>query len=410
MEVLHGDILTHGPQTKAFEQEFAGFVGGGAQCVAVSSCMAALHLAYLTLGIGPGDEVLVPAQTHVATVHAVEAVGARPVFVDCRPETGNIDPDRLESLVTERTRAIGLVHFIGIPCEMDAIMDVASRHNLRVVEDCALAVGAKYKGKHVGLIGDAGCFSFYPVKHITTGEGGMFVSRHKELAEKATKVRGFGVDRSYAQRAASGMYDVTCWGLNYRMSEIQAALGRVQLSRVGEILERRCRNFRALKQALAGQQNLRVLDAPGGGRLGDGPVGPACRAGQLLVGQVSQPVNQADRLETCPTSAARQAGPTEVENSHYCLSVVLGGALAGRRDEVTVKLKEAGVSVSVYYPQPVPRMVYYREKYGYDAPAYARAAAISDQSIALPVGPHLTEDDVRYVADALLRVIGELTT
>lgn len=376
MDVLHGDILTHGPQTKAFEQEFAGFVGGGAHGVAVSSCMGALHLAYLTLGIGPGDEVLVPAQTHVATAHAVEAVGARPVFVDCRPETGNMDADRLEALVTERTRAIGLVHFIGIPAEMDAIMAVANRHNLRIVEDCALAVGARYKGKHVGTIGDAGCFSFYPVKHITTGEGGMFVSRHKELAEKATKVRGFGVDRSYAQRAASGMYDVTCWGLNYRMSEIQAALGRVQLSRVGEILERRCRNFRALKRALAGQPNLRVLDAP------ESPH--------------PDPLPERER--------------EVIRNSHYCLSVVLGGALAGRRDEVTVKLKEAGVGVSVYYPQPVPRMVYYREKYGYDAPAYAHAAAISDQSIALPVGPHLTEDDVRYVADALLRVIGELTT
>ena len=132
--VLQQDILTHGPQTKAFEQEFAGFVGDEAHCVAVSSCMAALHLAYLTLGIGPGDEVLVSAQTHVATAHAVEAVGATPVFVDCRPDTGNMDPDRLESLITPRTRAIGLVHFVGIPCEMDAIVAVAERHGLPLPE------------------------------------------------------------------------------------------------------------------------------------------------------------------------------------------------------------------------------------------------------------------------------------
>lgn len=364
MDVLHGDILTHGPQTKAFEQEFAQFVGGEAHCVAVSSCMGALHLAYLTLGIGPGDEVLVPAQTHVATVHAVEAVGAKPVFVDCRPDTGNMDTDKLESLITERTRAIGLVHFLGIPCEMDPIMAVAARHGLRVIEDCALAVGARYKGQHVSVIGDAGCFSFYPVKHITTAEGGMFVSRHKEIAEKAAKVRGFGVDRSFAQRAAFGMYDVTCWGLNYRMSEVNAALGRVQLSRVGEILDRRRSNFLALKEALSGQPHMHILDSP----------------------------------------------HKDVENSHYCLSVVLAGPLAGRRDELTIKLKEVGVGVSVYYPQPVPRMSYYREKYGYDALAYPCAVDISDHSIALPVGPHLTGNDVRYVVDAFLSTIREVAS
>src|SRR5262245_50029634 len=133
MEVLHGDILTHGPQNKAFETEFAAFLGGG-HCAAVSSCMAALHLAYLQLGIGPGDEVIVPAQTHVATAHAVEIVGATSVFVDCEPATGNLDPGRLESLITPRTRAIGLVHFVGIPCDMDAIMAVAERHGLKVIE------------------------------------------------------------------------------------------------------------------------------------------------------------------------------------------------------------------------------------------------------------------------------------
>ena len=364
MEVLQQDILAHGPQNKAFEQEFAEFVGGEAHCVAVSSCMGALHLAYLQLGIGPGDEVLVPAQTHVATAHAVEAVGARPVFVDCKADTGNMDTDRLQSLITERTRAIGLVHFLGIPCEMDAIMAVAGRHDLRVVEDCALALGARYKGKHVGVIGDAGCFSFYPVKHITTGEGGMFVSRHSEVAEKARKVRGFGVDRSFAQRAASGTYDVTCWGLNYRMSEINAALGRIQLRRVSEILQRRRSNFRLLKEALSGQPHLHVLDS----------------------------------------------SKDDVESSHYCLSIGLTGPLADRRDELTVKLKDAGVGVSVYYPQPVPRMSYYRGKYGYDASAYPCATDISDHSIALPVGPHLIEDDVRYVADVLLCAIREVTS
>jgi perosamine synthetase len=362
LEVLQGDILTHGPQNHAFEEEFAHFVGEGAHCVAVSSCMAALHLAYLQLGIGPGDEVIVPAQTHVATAHAVEIVGARPVFLDCEPATGNIDPGRLEALVTPRTRAIGLVHFVGIPCDMDAIMAVAGRHGLKVVEDCALAVGARYRGMHVGLIGDVGCFSFYPVKHITTGDGGMLVSRHGELAERVRKARGFGVDRTFAERSIPGMYDVLSLGVNYRMSDINAALGRTQLRRVGEILERRKTNFNRLRHGLRELDDIRIIDA----------TGPAA----------------------C--------------NSHYCLTVVLSGPLEDRRNEIVGRLKEAGIGTSVYYPQPVPRMTYYRKKYGYRPEAYPEATAISDYGIALPVGPHLHEDDVTYIIKHFTQIVREV--
>ena len=177
MEVLQGHILTHGPQGQAFEKEFAAFTGDQAHCVTVSSGMAALHLAYLHFGIGVGDEVIVPAQTHVATVHAVEWVGAQPVFVDCDGATGNLTAAGIAAAISPRTKAISVVHFNGIPCSMAEIMAVAEPHGLKVIEDCALAVGARYQGKHVGLWGDAGCFSFYPVKHITTGEGGMFITR-----------------------------------------------------------------------------------------------------------------------------------------------------------------------------------------------------------------------------------------
>jgi len=361
-EVLHGDILTHGPQNHAFEEEFAEFMGGNVSCVAVSSCMAALHLTYWQLGIGPGDEVLVPAETHVATAHAVEIVGARAVFVDCEPATGNIDPSRLEEKITERTKALSLVHFLGIPCDMDAIMAVATAHQLKVVEDCALAVGAYYKGQHVGSIGDAGCFSFYPVKHITTGDGGMFVSRDRDFASRVAKARAFGVDRSFSERSVPGMYEVPTLGLNYRMSDINAALGRQQLGRVDEILERRRGNFLRLKATLDEVDNIQVLDA------------------------------QND----------------DTRSSHYCLSVVLAGALKGRRPEVMARLKEAGVGTSVYYPQPVPRMAYYRDRYGYQADAYPQAANISDESIALPVGPHLSGDDVDYIAETFAAVVKEL--
>lgn len=362
MEVLAGDVLTHGPQAHAFEKEFAAFMGEGANAVSMSSGMAALHLAYWQLGIGAGDEVIVTAQTHVATAHAVEAVGARPVFVDCLPGSGNIDPALIEAAITPRTKAIGLVHFLGIPCDMDAIIAIAERHGLKVIEDCALAVGATFNGKHVGLFGDAACFSFYPVKHITTGDGGMFASRHKELADKVAKARAFGVDRSFAERSIPGMYDVPTLGINYRLSDINSSIGRKQLEKLGAILMRRSENFTVLKQALAAVPGVVVLDA-------------------------QRP---------------------EAVNSHYCLSVVLDGALGVRRNHMVKRLNEAGVGTSVYYPHPVPRLAYYQQKYGYDAARYPQAARISDQSIALPVGPHLGVEDMAYIAEQFSRIIKEL--
>lgn len=360
-EVLRGDVLTHGPQNHAFEEEFAQFVGGG-HCVAVGSCMAALHLAYLQLGIGPGDEVIVPAQTHVATAHAVEIVGARAVFADCDPHTGNMIPEAIEALVSPKTKAIGLVHFVGIACDMDGILAVAHRHGLKVIEDCALAVGSHWRGQHVGLFGDAGCFSFYPVKHLTTGDGGMFLTRHADLAARVKRARGFGVDRTFAERTIPGMYDVPSLGVNYRMSDINAALGRSQLRRVGEILKRRHANFVRLKGLLGGQEHVRVLDA-------QGPPGT---------------------------------------NSHYCLSAVLTGPLEGKRNELVSRLNKAGVGTSVYYPQPVPRMSYYRAKYGYDAGRYPHATAISDQSVALPVGPHLSAEDVAFIGRTFVATVEEM--
>ena len=359
--VLDGDVLTHGPQAHAFEQEFAAFMGDGAHCLTVSSGMAALHLAYWQLGIGAGDEVLVPAQTHVATVHAVEYVGATPVFVDCDRQTGNIAPESIEPLITARTRAIGVVHFNGIPCDMEAIMRIAGRHGLKVVEDCALAVGSRISGRHAGLFGDAAIFSFYPVKHITTGDGGMFATRHADLAAKVAKARAFGVDRGFAERAIPGMYDVPTLGLNYRMSDINASIGRKQLERIGIILERRRGNFETLKAALSRLPGLSVLDS---------------------------------------TSPARQ-------QSWYCLSVVIEDADAGQRNALVQRLNALGVGTSVYYPQPVPRLTYYKNKYGSDLSLYPNAARISDQSIALPVGPHLAPGDVEYIADMFKRAYKE---
>ena len=358
LEVLKGHILTHGPQGKGFEEDFANFMGAG-HSAALSSCTAALHLAYFQMGVGPGDEVIVPAQTHNATAHAVELVGARPIFVDCEPNTGNIDVSLIENEITPSTKAISLVHFVGIPCEMDKIIGIAVKNGLSVVEDCALALGARYNDTHVGLIGDAGCFSFYPVKHITTGDGGMFVTRHENIAKDIRKQRAFGVDRTHSERTVPGFYDVKELGFNYRMSEMQAALGRTQLKKMDQILDYRRRNFKILKSRLMDLPDINVLDSDN----------------------------------------------SLAENSYYCLTAVLKGELTPVRNELVNKLNERGVGTSIYYPHPVPRLSYYREKYGYDSSKFPNAETISDCSVALPVGPHLAAEDMEYIGETFVKAI-----
>lgn len=350
LRVLSGPILAHGPEASSFEGEFALALGGGS-VVSVSSCMAALHLASLWLGIGHGDEVIVPAQTHVAAAHAVEVVGARPVFVDCDPATGNVTAERIADAVGPRTKAISLVHYAGIPCHMPEIARLASERDLRVIEDCALALGGRYDGTHVGLFGDVGCFSFYPVKHITTAEGGMIVTRRPDAAPALGRLRAFGYDRGHTERATPGAYDVIVLGLNYRMSELHAALGRSQLRRLPEFLDRRRRNYELLRDLLDGHAGLRVIDDDG----------------------------------------------ARVTSSYYCL-VLLIGSDPTRRDAVAARLRAAGVGTSVYYPRPVPLMDYYQRRYGHRGDAFPAACLISSGSIALPTGPHVEEDDVRYIA------------
>jgi dTDP-4-amino-4,6-dideoxygalactose transaminase len=266
-----------------------------------------------------------------------------------------VTASQIEAAVTPRTKAVAVVHFVGIPCDMPTISRVAERRGLKIVEDCALALGARHGGRHVGLFGDAGCFSFYPVKHITTGEGGMLVTRHAAVADRVAKLRAFGVDRTFAERKMPGMYDVPTLGLNYRMSELHAALGRSQLARVGDMLRRRRRNFESLAQAVGAIDDLTVVDAQ--------------------------------------TSAA--------ESSHYCLTVRLCGRLRAHRDRMVARLNEAGVGTSVHYPQPVPRMTYYRHKYGDDPAGFPGAASISDETFALPVAPHVASDDIAYMTTAV---------
>jgi perosamine synthetase len=360
--VLEGTTLTHGPLVKRFEVDFAAFTGAP-HAVAVSSATAGLHLAYFHLGIGPGDEVIVPAQTHVATAHAVEYMGAKPVFVDAERETGNIRIDAIETAISQRTKALSIVHYLGMPVDMHRITAIAERHGLFVVEDCALAIGTYLDGTHAGLFGDVGAYSFYPVKHITTAEGGMVISRRADVAGSISLARAFGIDRNIvAERPIPGTYDVQGLGFNYRLNELGAALGIEQVKRIPAFLDARRANYEALQA----------------------------------------------ELESIPEVETLASSHDGFVSSHYCHLAILTAGLPAKRYEIMASMKAAGVGTSIYYPRPVPMMTYYREKYGYRDGEFPGASRISDNGIALPVGPHLTPDDMRYVADALRNAIMEV--
>lgn len=356
--VLAGPILVHGPKAVEFEQAFAAFTKAP-HAVSVSSCTAGMHLVYFALGYGPGTEVIVPAQTHVATAHAVELSGARPVFVDAESTTGNIDISKIEAAITPRTRAIAVVHYLGVPVDMPKVVEIARRHNLFVLEDCALSPGATVDGIHTGLLGDVGVFSFYPVKHITTAEGGMIILRDRALASELRLKKAFGVDRTHGERTIPGAYDAVALGFNYRMSEIHAAIGTAQVAKLPGFLAARAANHQLLARLLTGVDGLEILPAP------------------------------MNRMRSC----------------HYCLTVVLREDFARRRAEIMEALTARGIGSSIYYPQPVPRMTYYQRKYSYDPSQYRQAARLSDQGIALPVGPHLGGDDMHAIAAGLTEIM-----
>ena len=361
-EVLNGPILVHGPKAVQFERAFAAWTGAP-HAISVSSCTAAMHLVYFSWQFGPGDEVIVPAQTHAATAHAVELVGAKPVFVDAERRTGNMDLAAVEDAITGRTRAIALVHYLGVAVDMQRVSQIASARGLKVLEDCALAIGTRFHGQHAGLFGDVGCFSFYPVKHMTTAEGGIILTRDAALAGRLARQKAFGVDRHQGERAVPGVYDVTMLGFNYRMNEIEAAIGIEQVKRLDEILARRERNYRALRAALSQFPELILFDEP----------------------------------------------PTSSTSSRYCLSVMLNEKLAARRYEIVAALNARGVGTSTYYPRAVPHMTYYAEKYGFSKNSFPHAAWISATTIALPVGPHLQEEDMVYIGEMFREVLGRAT-
>ena len=271
VEPLETGWVVQGPKVAEFERLFGAYTGA-LNSVATSSCTTALHLSLVALGIHPGDEVILPSFTWVATANAIEMVGARPVFVDIDLDTFNIDPDRVEAAITDRTRAIIPVSLFGVSAAIDPIMSLAAPRSLKVIEDAACAVGSWHQGRHAGTIADAGCFSFHPRKAITTGEGGMVITADPDLAQVVRSLRDHGASRSDLTRHLSKrsyvLPEFDRVGYNYRMTDIQGALGVAQMARLEAILELRTERARVYDRWMQGVEWLRPQALPDGCRHG----------------------------------------------------------------------------------------------------------------------------------------------
>ena len=347
-EVLLSGWLTHGRFTKSFETDFARYTEAG-HALTVANCTAALHLACLAHGVGPGDEVIVPAMTHVATAHAVEYTGATAIFADVDPVTGNILCDDIRRKVSGNTRGVIVVHMAGYPCDMDAVRALCGKHSLFLIEDCAHALGTRYNGRHVGNVGSVGCFSFYPTKQIATGEGGMAVCSDDTIARFLEKHRAFGIDTPPGERTTPGLYDVRGLGYNYRMTDFQAALGYVQLLRYPENVGKRRANAKIYSERL---------------------------------GSLRDHVDFADFTDDC---------------SYFLFQLLVGKQ--HDRDSLAAYLRKHGAGLSVHYATPAPLMSYYAEKYSLAAASFPNAVEYAGRNISLPVHMYLSEEDVNHVCD-----------
>ncbi len=356
-DTIRDNWISMGPRCEAFEREFAALLDAP-YALTVDNCTNALFLALRALGVGAGDEVLVPSLTFVATVNAVRYVGAEPVFCDIAgPDNLCLSPDEIEAKITSRTKAVIVMHYGGFPCDMRRIMAVAAKRGLRVVEDACHGPLSVWEGRRIGTIGDIGCFSFFSNKNISTGEGGMMTFRDQALFERAKLLRSHGMTTTSYQRAGghSTQYDVIDLGYNFRMDDLRAALGRVQLQRLPKDLEQRAR-VRGWYES---------------------------------------------RLEGLPEITVPFAGHNGFV-SNYIFVVALKEGGAGRRDRVRERLHAQGIQTSVHYPC-AHRFSLYRERAGH----LPWSEFASDHLITLPMYSKLTEEQVCEIVDTLKQVVVE---
>jgi dTDP-4-amino-4,6-dideoxygalactose transaminase len=353
---LRSGWIGSGPRVQQFERRFEEYVGVR-HAVAVNSCTSALHLALHVLGIGPGDEVITTPYTWCSTANVIVHRGARPVFVDVERTTGNLDPARIEPAITKRTRAILPVHLGGRACDMDAIMEIAQRRGLKVIEDAAHALEASWKGRRAGSIGDCGAFSFYATKNVTTAEGGMVVTADAALAERLRilSLNGTSAD-AWKRFQADGPSHVQVVeaGYKYNMTDIQAALGLKQLEKVERYLEHRDCLWRFYDEALADLPLIRPASAEAD-----------CRHARHLYSLL---------VDTERTSLTR--------------------------DALREGLKKRRIGTGIHYIA-LHLHPFYQQQFGYRAGQFPNAEYLSERTFSVPLSPRVTEADARDVVDAL---------
>jgi dTDP-4-amino-4,6-dideoxygalactose transaminase len=364
MECLRSSWIGLGPRVEKFEQEFARYKGAP-YATAVSSGTAAIHLALVALGLGPGDEVIAPAMTFCSTIHSIVHTGARPVLVDCGRSTFNIHSEQIEKRITSRTKAILVVHMCGRCCEMDQILSIAGRYGLRVIEDCAHAIEGTDQGRPAGLMGDVGCFSFYPTKNVATCDGGMIITRDRELQQRVKVLSLHGMTADAWSRFIGGLrgYEVVAAGFKYNMTDVAAALALPQLARVEEHWRRREQIWQAYDERLRGLPLL---------------------------------------LPKSPRDGSRHA-------YHLYTPLLRSDEIGVPRERIIAALDAENIGVGIHYI-PVHRQPYYRERFGFDGVDFPNATFVGERTISLPLSPAMSEQDVDDVAFALTRIFRHYKT
>ncbi len=360
VSVLKSDYLTTGPMVEEFEKAFANYVGSK-YAVAVSSGTAALHTAAFATGISKGDEVITTPMTFAASSNCVLYQGGKPVFADIDKKTYNIDPNEIEKKITKKTKAIIPVDYTGQPCELDEINEIAEKHDLTVIEDASHAVGAKYNGKKIGIISDLSIFSFHPVKHMTTGEGGMITTDSKKMYEKMILFRNHGITKEkedFTSKSDGGWYyEQQVLGFNYRITDLQCALGLSQLKKIDDFINRRREIVKRYNEAF---ENIDEIITP--------------------------------------------FYPDYVNPSWHLYVIQLNlEKLSVNRKKVFNELRNSNLGVQVHYI-PVYFHPYYR-KLGYKRELCPNAEWLYDRIISLPLYPKMTDNDVDFVIEKVKNVI-----
>jgi dTDP-4-amino-4,6-dideoxygalactose transaminase len=355
VNTIRSNWISTGPKCQEFEELFSSMLNVN-YAITITNCTAALHLACIVVGIKEGDEVICPSLTFAASVNCIKYVGATPVFCDIQSsEHINIDASQIESLITSKTKAIIVVHMAGFPADMDSIMAIAKKHNLKVIEDACHGPLSEYKGKKLGTIGDVGCFSFFSNKNISTGEGGMLVTNNEEYAKRVRSLRSHGMTTMSYQRAHghATSYDIVELGYNYRMDDLRAALGITQLHHLKEDL---------IKRAKVRTWYLEALKD---------------------VDQVIIPF--ADNKEFA---------------SNYIMPVILRNSTAENRDRIREEMHSKGIQTSVHYPA-VHKFSIYKD---YKA-ILPQTEYVTDNEITLPMYAALTKAQIHFIVEKLEKAI-----